>query len=728
MLRKVTINARMIVLICVVVAFTALFAVTFLNAVSKVKEVGVERSGQAVLEGEESKLKVSTHSMAVSIGAAIASLDSPEAKVEVIRALVTDIRFEDDKSGYFFVYENTTNVALPTNTKLQGKDLSGLKDKNGVALVSELNTKAHDGGGFVTYVWPKPDKGDQPKLSYAELIPGTDMWIGTGVYLDNVDEAKLSIASDIDDLARTYVYGLGGTLLGIFLLLVLPLCLFTARSITQPLREAVDLADLVAKGDLTQQIPTIYNDEPGRLTAALSAMIQRLHEIVGQSQEGANRVASGSSEVTTSAQSVADGANRQAASVEEVSSAMEEMIAQISRNTENARQTEKMASQTALDAQKGGDTVMEAVDSIKHIAEKISIIGEIARQTNLLALNAAIEAARAGEAGKGFAVVASEVRKLAERSGSAAAEIGELSSATLAKADQAGSMLAKMVPDIRETAELVQEISTASIEQNAGAQEINKAIQELDSVIQQNAASAEELASTAKEFTGHAALLQQSMEFFNLGGARRSAPARRTQARVVPAAAPQPLRQAPAAPPRRPAVAAPSARPVKPLIAWDDSIKIGIDLIDDQHKVLVDYLNELNESMVRGEGEKAVGSIIKKLKDYTSTHFAAEEALFKKFGYPEGEEHARQHAELISQVKELDAKHQAGTLALSREVMDLLKGWVVNHINGTDRKYVPFLKKAMKDDKAAGGATTAGGVSKGLGIDLDMGDDDLEKF
>ncbi|MUM77902.1 HAMP domain-containing protein [Pseudodesulfovibrio sp. F-1] len=534
MLRKVTINVRMILLICAIVLFTVGFALTAYNGVSRVKDVGVERSAAAMLEGERRKLHVATHSMAVTLAEALKGVEGEEVRKQLIRKLISPIRFEDDESGYYFVYEGTVNVALPTSPNLQDTDLSGLKDKDGVALVVELDRVSRSGGGFVTYVWPKPGKGDQPKLSYAEMIPGTRMWIGTGVYLDNVEEERTSIASDIDRLVSTYVLGMGGGSFAVFLLVVLPLCLLIARSIIRPLNEAVALADQVARGDLTREITVEYNDEPGRLAASLSAMIHRLHDIVGRAKEGANRVATGSTEVTTSAQSVSDGANRQAASVEEVSSAMEEMIGQISRNTENARQTEKMAAQTALDAQKGGDTVMEAVDSIKHIAEKISIIGEIARQTNLLALNAAIEAARAGEAGKGFAVVASEVRKLAERSGSAAAEIGELSSATLSKADEAGSMLARMVPDIRQTADLVQEISAASIEQNAGAQEINKAIQELDTVIQQNAASAEELAATAEEFTEHAAQLQQGMEFFTLAENRSlAAGITRTRTQIV---------------------------------------------------------------------------------------------------------------------------------------------------------------------------------------------------
>jgi methyl-accepting chemotaxis protein len=526
MLRKMTIKVRILLLICCIVVFTAGFTLAFLDGVNKVKDIGVEFATKAMLEGENRKIAVATEAMAVSLSEAISDVSNPEAKIEIIRKLIDKIRFEDDESGYFFVYNKTINVSLPTNHSLQGKDLGHLKDSNGLQFVSEMNKLAHNGGGFVTYIWPKPGKGDQPKLSYATLIPGTDMWIGTGVYLDNVEEEKLLITNKIEKIVSNYVWVIGSAILGIFALLILPFCLLIVRSIIQPLNEALELADHVAAGDLTRDISSEYDDEPGRLTASLGVMVRRLRQIVGQAKDGADQVASGSSEVTSSATSLADGANRQAASVEQVSASMEEMIGQISRNTENATQTERMAHQTAQDAQKGGDTVMEAVNSIKNIAEKISIIEEIARQTNLLALNAAIEAARAGEAGKGFAVVAAEVRKLAERSGAAAAEIGELSTSTLAKADEAGAMLTRMVPDIRKTADLVQEISAASSEQNAGAQEINRAVQELDSVIQQNAGASEELASAAKEFTTQAGQLQQAMQYFTIDSraSKRSAP------------------------------------------------------------------------------------------------------------------------------------------------------------------------------------------------------------
>src|SRR5579883_2049507 len=210
------------------------------------------------------------------------------------------------------------------------------------------------------------------------------------------------------------------------------------------------------------------------------------------------------------------GAVEQASAAEEASSSMEEMAANVKQNAENASQTEKIAAQSAKDAEASGAAVGRAVEAMQTIAEKITIVQEIARQTDLLALNAAVEAARAGEHGKGFAVVASEVRKLAERSQAAAAEIGTLSSETVKVAQDAGQMLAKLVPDIKKTAELVVEITAACREQDVGSAQINQAIQQLDKVGQQNASASEQVSSTSEELASQAEQLQSTISFFRI--------------------------------------------------------------------------------------------------------------------------------------------------------------------------------------------------------------------
>ncbi|GFO64994.1 cache domain-containing protein [Geomonas paludis] len=289
------------------------------------------------------------------------------------------------------------------------------------------------------------------------------------------------------------------------------------NSSAQANRNISQVAQQIAAGDLTLKL--VERSPEDQLMIALKAMLAKLNEVVTDVKGAADNVASGSQELSSSSEQMSQGASEQAAAAEEVSSSMEEMSSNIRQNADNALQTEKIASKSAKDAKEGGEAVSHTVSAMKEIAGKISIIEEIARQTNLLALNAAIEAARAGEHGKGFAVVASEVRKLAERSQRAAAEISQLSSSSVEIAERAGSMLNQMVPDIQRTAELVMEISAACREQDTGAEQINKAIQQLDQVIQQNASAAEEMSSTAEELSSQAEQLQGSIAFFKVEGA-----------------------------------------------------------------------------------------------------------------------------------------------------------------------------------------------------------------
>jgi methyl-accepting chemotaxis protein len=368
------------------------------------------------------------------------------------------------------------------------------------------------------------------------------------------DEAQRSY-----DVARTAVL----LIIAAAVVLAAVIAGLVTRSITVPVLKVVALADKIAGGDLRENIQVESEDEIGRLQASMRAMTERLQQIIGEVRSGADALSSAAAQVSSTSQVLSQGTGEQAASVEETTSSLEEMSASVARNAENSLQTEKMASGSANGAEESGRAVDQTVGAMREIAERTSIIEEIAYQTNLLALNAAIEAARAGDQGRGFAVVAQEVRKLAERAQRAAKEIGELAGTSVKVAERSGVLLTELVPSIRKTADLVQEVAAASQEQSAGVSQIGRAMAQVDQVTQRNASAAEELSSTAEEMASQAESLQGLMSFFRLDEALERAAREHAaqQSRAVHAAgatALHPYQPLPAIPPPPPGARATS--------------------------------------------------------------------------------------------------------------------------------------------------------------------------
>lgn len=284
--------------------------------------------------------------------------------------------------------------------------------------------------------------------------------------------------------------------------------------VLNPVNSARAAALRMAEGDLSVAITVRGKDEIAQLLGAMKTMSEKLVDIIANIRHAAQELVQSSEQIGSTSQSLSQAATQQAATVEETSASVEEIAAAVAQNSDNATATDGIASQSAKSAAQGGEAVRETVAAMRQIAEKISLVDEIAYQTNLLALNAAIEAGRAGEHGRGFAVVAAEVRKLAQRSQLASQDIGAVAGKSVQLAERAGGLLNEMLPSIRKTADLVQEISAASSEQSKGLEQINSAIGQLAQTTQVNASAAEELNSTAEEMSNQAVQLQDMMEFF----------------------------------------------------------------------------------------------------------------------------------------------------------------------------------------------------------------------
>jgi methyl-accepting chemotaxis protein len=402
-----------------------------------------------------------------------------------------------------------------TVAKIRASDLTP-RQLAALTEFEELNALAKEQNGRVISLELSGDEIAAKRLFHEELSEIADNLILSieELILITEEEAKQQAV----ETAEAYAFA-RLVLAGLFLAAVASASMVAfqlTRRISSGLAEAVQLARSIAEGDLRKTPQISGNDEVTDLLKAQNGMTQKLRDVVANVNHATRNVASGATQMASTSEELSKGATEQASSTEETSSAVEQMAANIKQTADNAAETERRAMESARDAQASGKAVLEAVEAMKTIASRIMIVQEIARQTDLLALNAAVEAARAGEHGRGFAVVAAEVRKLAERSQSAAAEISSLSDMTVRTATSAGEMLRNLVPNIESTSALVSEISIASRELATGAGQISSAVQQLDKVTQQNTSASEQLAASATELSGQADVLADAIEFFRV--------------------------------------------------------------------------------------------------------------------------------------------------------------------------------------------------------------------
>ncbi|WP_419655648.1 methyl-accepting chemotaxis sensory transducer with Cache sensor [Desulfosarcina variabilis str. Montpellier] len=539
MLKRLSVKGRMYIInIAILLLFVTLvvFAVRNTNGV---KTLSIQKTREVMLEDQKAKVKDASHTVAVTVGHAIEGISNQSEKIATIKRLIDDIRFETDKSGYYFVYRGTTVVALPPKKSLEGKDLADAKDKNGNYFIRELNKLANAGGGFYQWTFPKPGAGDQPKLGYAEMIPGTDMWIGTGVYLDNITAYQQHMTDEIGNMVSKRTTSML-IVSGIIFAAIIALCLVIAFGIIRALKEMVasfqDIAE--GEGDLTKRIQIQSNDEIAELAGwfntfleKLQAMIKKiaanskhvdrsstdLAEIADMMSGSAGNTSSRADNVAAAAEEMSANLNNVAAAMEEsstntsmVATAAEEMTATINEIAQNAEKARGIADQAVHKAGNASGQMDELGQAAQGIGKVVETITEISEQVNLLALNATIEAARAGEAGKGFAVVANEIKELAKQTSTATLEIKEKIAHIQGSTDVTVKGIEEISTVINSINEIVGTMATAVEEQSAATREIATNIGQASQGIQEVNENVNQSSAVAAQITQDIAMVNQS--------------------------------------------------------------------------------------------------------------------------------------------------------------------------------------------------------------------------
>lgn len=548
MFKRLTVSQRMYLIIAAIFVLFLVMVYFAIQNSSKTEKLGVEEAQKVMLEGERQKLQVATHSTALALGHALEEITDPQQRDEIVRQLIDDIRFEKDASGYYFIYRGTINVALPPNKKVQGKDLVDAKSKDGIYMVREMQKLAEGGGGFLLYEWEKPGVGVVPKLSYAEMIPGTGLFIGTGVYIDNVEAAGKQLRAEIGAQVRKNMI----TMLiisGVIFAAIATLCLLIAFGIVRNLKTMIanfrDIAE--GEGDLTKRLTFTSRDEIAELGNWFNVFIEKLQGIIGRIGENSAGVGTSSKELSSVSEALLAGAaqtssrsanvagaatdmssnlSNVAATMEQastnttmVASAAEEMSAtinEIAQNAERAKNVSSSAVEQAASASEMMQQLRTAADKIDQVTETIT---EISEQTNLLALNATIEAARAGEAGKGFAVVANEIKELARQTSTATLDIKNLIDDVQSSSVTTSSRIEEITSVIDDINDIVATIATAVEEQTVTTREIatnisqsSQGIQEVNENVSQSSVMATDISSDITEVSSAAEGIKRQSE------------------------------------------------------------------------------------------------------------------------------------------------------------------------------------------------------------------------
>ncbi len=557
LLRSISIGKRIAFILIALVIFIFGTVTIFVYGSLEIRDMTIASSDVLMLNGQKAKTMTTTRVISSALGELLRDVYDEEERIQLIRKAVDKFRYEDDNSGYVFVYEGTVNVAYPGFHAKQGKDLGHAKDKNDVYVIQELDKISREGGGFLEYVWAKQDKGDQPKISYAELIPGTDYWIGTGVYIDNIDHEKKIIADKINALVKSTTIFDVSILAGVLILIILPLSIFIIRSIIGPIRQATDAAESIASGNCEVVLDAIGRDEAAMLQSSLNSMASTLRknmsEITQKTREAEDKAAAAEKALIEASEAreqgdiarkegilqaansiqeavdsistvmeqlskqteiIAQGTNVQRERIQDTATAMNEMNATVLEVARNASDAATLSNDSKIKAQDGAEIVGKSIEAMQTtittsenlqngmnrledqanaIGKVMTVITDIADQTNLLALNAAIEAARAGEAGRGFAVVADEVRKLAEKTMSATKEVGDSINAVQDVAKENISGMNNALGDLGRAVELTNESGEVLNQIVTGVDESAMQINSIATASEEQSAASEEI-------------------------------------------------------------------------------------------------------------------------------------------------------------------------------------------------------------------------------------------